>query len=398
MTDPRDESSEFPGFAISDAPVFSGALGTSMFHGPLPAPTPVLDLAMVFGSRLWGHDQLPVDADALGAAPGCGDLYASTIRRQAERALCERVTAEIGEGERADAWRALVLHTGSEAVETALKTALRATGRTRMVAWKGGYHGTFGLALAVTHDGRFRDSWAAQLPDTVSWASWGFVPALDADTACVIVEPWQGRAGVIPPKPGFLTLLREECDRVGALLILDAVLCGAGRTGVTIAQEIAQARPDIVCLGKAIGCGVTASAVVARAGVAIDAWERGPVEPAHTSTSLGDPFASAGIAEALRRLDERSDEIVAASRAWHAMLEPLARDAKLQLRGIGLLWAFDTQTDGGGVRLAQQLLDEHRILVVPSGPAGSAITLYPAVTCSDLELERVDAAIRALRS
>lgn len=385
---------EFPGFRLPGSTSFTGALGTSMFHGALPAPVPVLDLAMVFGSRLWGHE-LPIDAEALGAAPGVGDLYGTDLRDRASAALCERVARELHDDP--DDWRALVLHTGSEAIETAIKTALRATGRTNMAAFQNGYHGTFGLALAVTHDGRFRDSWRAQLPETVRWSGWNFVPALDEQVACVVVEPWQGRAGVIPPAPGFLALLREECDRVGALLVLDAVLCGAGRTGATIAQEIAEARPDIVCLGKAIGCGVTASAVVARTSVAHDAWERGAVEPAHTSTSIGDPLACTGILAALERLDSRVAEIEYAAAAWKLDLLRLAAATGLGLRGIGLVWALDTGTPGGGFELAQQLLAEHRMLVVPSGTDSSSITLYPSVTCTDLERERFSSAVTALR-
>lgn len=375
------------------APTFSGALGTSMFHGSLPAPTPVLDLAMVFGSRLWGHE-LPVTEEVLGSAPGSGDLYTHELRARACTALCERVARELHEP--AEGWRSLVLHTGSEAVETAIKTAMRATGRTGLVAWHGGYHGTFGLALAVTHDPRFRDPWQSVLPQAVRWEPWSTVPALDEDVACVVVEPWQGRAGVNPPAPGFLGLLREECDRVGALLVLDAVLCGGGRTGATIAQELAEARPDLLCLGKAIGCGLTASAVVARAGIAAEAWDRGPVEPAHTSTSLGDPLACAGIVEALRRLDTRGPELEVAAAAWKLGLLRLVADVPLELRGIGLLWALDTGREGGGVRLAQRLLDDHRILVVPSGPTGESITLYPAATCEDGERERFFAAVRSI--
>jgi acetylornithine/succinyldiaminopimelate/putrescine aminotransferase len=386
---------EFPGFRLPGSPTFTGALGTSMFHGALPDPVPVLDLAMVFGSRLWGHE-LPIDADALGAAPGVGDLYGTELRDLACSALCEHVARELHD-EPGD-WRALVLHTGSEAVETAIKTALRATGRTNMVAFKGGYHGTFGLALAVTHDGRFRDGWSEQLPATVRWSSWNSVPALDNHVACVVVEPWQGRAGVIPPKPGFLSLLREECDRVGALLVLDAVLCGAGRTGATIAQELDEARPDIVCLGKAIGCGVTASAVVARASIAIDAWDRGGVEPAHTSTSIGDPLACTGILAALDRLDSREAELEHAAAAWKLDLLRLAASTDLGLRGVGLVWALDTGIAGGGFELSQRLLGEHRILVVPSGPDSSSITLYPSVSCTDLERERFSSAVSTLRS
>ena len=388
-------SFELPGFHMPDSPVFGGALGTSMFHGPLPAPTAVLDLAMVFGSRLWGHD-LPLDADALGAAPGVGDLYTHELRERACAALCERVADELHED--ADEWRALVLHTGSEAVETAIKTALRATGRSGLAAYQDGYHGTFGLALAVTHGARFRDSWAAQLPDTVRFSSWGFVPALDSEVACVVVEPWQGRAGVIPPPAGFLPLLRDECDRVGALLVLDAVLCGSGRMGPTIAAELAEARPDIVCLGKAVGCGVTASAMVCRSGIAADAWDRGPIEPAHTSTSVGDPLASAGILAALDRLARRADELDDAGAAWESLLRPAAADAKLRLRGRGLTWALDTGVVGGGVEYATHLLAKHRILVVPSGSDGSSFTLYPAATCSDLERERFAAALADTRS
>lgn len=381
---------EFPGFRLADAPIFTGALGTSMFYGALPTPTAVLDLAMVFGSRLWGHD-LPLDADALGAAPGVGDLYAHELRDKACTALCVQVAQELHED--VTDWRSIVLHTGSEAVETAIKTALRATKRESLVAFEGGYHGTFGLANAVTHGSQFREPFWRQLPTTVTWSPWGVVPAMSGEVAAVVVEPWQGRAGVIPPPAWFLSLLREECDRVGAVLILDAVLCGAGRTGATIAEAIADARPDIVCLGKAIGSGVVASAVVARAGIADAAWAKGPVEPIHTSTSIGDPLACAGILHSIGALQTRGDELEAAGAAWQSMLEPIAERSSVGLRGTGLLWAIDTGRAGGGMELARRLLTRHRVLVVPSGADGSSITMYPAATTSDLERERVGKAL-----
>ena len=385
-------SFEFPGFRLPGAPTFTGALGTSMFYGELPTPTPVLDLGMVFGSRLWGHD-LPLDGDARGAAPGVGDLYAHELRDRACAALCVRVAQELHED--VTDWRALVLHTGSEAVETAIKTAILATKRHDLVAFEGGYHGTFGLALAVTHGERFRDPFWREVPTSVRWSPWGEVPALSGDIAAVVVEPWQGRAGVIPPPRGFLELLREECDRVGAKLILDAVLCGGGRTGATIAEAIAHARPDILCLGKAIGSGVAASAVVARADVATRAWDIGPVEPIHTSTTIGDPLACAGILHSIKALAKHGDELEHAGAAWRELLEPIAAEAGLELRGTGLLWALDTGRPGAGLELAQRLLTDHRILVVPSGLDSTSITLYPAATCTDLELDRVAVALRA---
>jgi acetylornithine/succinyldiaminopimelate/putrescine aminotransferase len=381
---------EFPGFRLPGSPVFNGARGTSMFWGEVSDLHSVLDLAMVFGTRLWGHDLPTLDPTDLGA-PGVGDLYSHGLRARACEALCERVARELHEDPAG--WRSLVLHTGSEAVETAIKTALRATGRRMLLAYDGGYHGTFGLALAVTHGEGFRGPWADQYGGTVRWANWGMVPALDQRLAAVVVEPWQGRAGVIPPPRNFLELLREECDRIGALLILDAVLCGGGRTGPTIAEAIELARPDIVCLGKAIGGGLTASAVVARTDVATAAWEQGAVEPAHTSTSIGEPIASWGILRSLHLLDARADELVAAGTAWRRTLTAVAEVTGLQLRGTGLLWALDTDREGGGVELARRLFDEQRILVVPSGRDGASITLYPAATCTDLERERVARAL-----
>jgi len=386
---------ELPGFQLPEAPTFSTADGASIFTGELPDIASYLDLAMVFGSRLWGHRPERL-AEAASAAPGLGDLYGHELRARANRALCERVASELGED--AAQWRSLILHTGSEAVETAIKTALRASdrGRSRTAAFEGGYHGTFGLALAVTHRAAFREPWADQFASSaVQFAPWGEVPELGRDVACVIVEPWQGRAGVVPPPVGFLAQLRAACDESGALLVLDAVLCGAGRTGPTIAEGIAEARPDFICLGKAIGAGLAASAVVARTEVAAAAWDRGQVEPAHTSSLLGDPFSCVGILRALELLVTREVELRQQGRAWRASLESIARDTGLELRGIGMLWALDTGTGGAGLELAFRLRDEHRILVVPSSADARSITIYPAVSVSDLERERFGAAVRA---
>lgn len=389
-------SFEFPGFHVSGSPVFNGALGTTMFSGNQLDPTAVLDLGMVFGSRLWGHDVPDLVMGDLGA-PGLGDLYTHDLRERACRALCEQVARE--QFVDPAALRALVLHSGSEAVETAIKTALRATGRDRMIAFEGAYHGTFGLALAVTWRREFRSPWSAQYRRQTTFVPWGSVPIIDNFVGCVVVEPWQGRAGVIPPPVGFLEELRDECDRAGALLILDAVLCGSGRTGALLVESIERAQPDLVCLGKALGCGLTASAVVARADVTEAAWARGPVEPAHTSTSLGDPVACAGILRTLVRLERRGEEIESAAAEWRQSLRRLARHTGLKLRGTGLVWALDTGRAGGGTVLAQRLLDEHRIIVVPSSANGSSITIYPAVTGTEFERERlVDAVVDSLDS
>ncbi|MEO6866988.1 MAG: aminotransferase class III-fold pyridoxal phosphate-dependent enzyme, partial [Gaiellales bacterium] len=170
-----------------------------------------------------------------------------------------------------------------------------------------------------------------------------------------------------------------------------------GRTGATLIEpNAAAAQPDIVCLGKALGCGYVASAVLARTKLAERAWERGGVEPAHTSTSIGDPVACAGILRSLVRIEHRGEQIEDSSLAWRECLEQLAADTRLELRGTGLLWALDTGAVGGGVELARRLLDEERMLVIPSGLEGSAITLYPAVICTDLERDRFSRSIHSV--
>lgn len=373
---------EFPGLATPDAPTWTVTDGP--FHVVDSEGRRVGDLAQLFGSRLWGHGALP--GASATAAPGLGDLHPHALRVECCRRLCRAlaggVTSRDGDGWRertADGLRAVVLHSGSEAVETALKTALRATGRRRIVAFEGAYHGTFGLALACTSGSRFRDPWASQYGDTVSWLPWGTVPDADAlaDVAAVIVEPWQGRAGVVAPPPGFLLALREACDASGALFVLDAVLCGAGRTGRLV--EGLGCDPDVVCLGKAIGAGVPASAVVARGDVAGAAWGDIEGEALHTTTMLASVPATAGILAHLDRLAERRILVEQTCTEWEAAVPEIARRRGLEWRGTGLVWAFDTGAPEGGVRLARRLLERACTLVLPSGPTGASITVLPAV-------------------
>lgn len=356
----------------------------------------VLDLAMGFGSALFGHgagwralaarvghDQVP--------APGLGDLYTHELRDEAVRALCEWAAANWAGVSSGAELSAAVLHTGSEAVETALKTALRATNRTRIVAFDGAYHGTFGLALAVTHRSAFRAPFAAQYGGQVSFTPFGDVPALDESVACVIVEPVQGRAGVIAPPDGFLEALREECDSVGALLILDDVLIACGRFGSDQLPG-ASAGPDLVCLGKALGAGLPASAVLARSDVASRAWGDIEGEAIHTSTMLGEPAACVGVLHTLDRL--ATDDLDTPSAAWERVLRDAALERDLQLRGRGLLWAFDTGRPGAGFELSQRLL-RTGVLTVPSGSDGSSLTLYPSTAHGEDERARLLAALAA---
>lgn len=381
MSEGRATGLEFPGYHVPGGPVFDRATLTAMGDA---GGRQITDLAMGFGSSLLGHGVglRAATATVVGArdvaAPGLGDLYTHELRERASRALCETAATCWGGVSGAEELRSLVLLSGSDAVETALKTALLATGRTNIVAFDGAYHGTFGMALAATSRPEFREPFAAQHGGTVRFGAWNEVPTLDERVACVIVEPIQGRAGVRVPDAAFLHGLRAECDRVGALLVLDEVLTGSWRCSDLL--HGGAARPDIVALGKALGSGVPASAVVARRTIAERAWGGDGGEPIHTSTNVGHPLMCAAILHTVETCSRESFRHAHAneSTAWSELVHELGAELACDVRGHGLLWALDTGAAGAGYDLAQQLL-RGGVLVVPSGSDASSITLLPAV-------------------
>ena len=255
--------------------------------------------------------------------------------------------------------------TGEDAVEIALRTALLATGRPGIVAFDGAYHGTGLLALAATGFERFRAPFAQWLPGPVHRRAWGEDPgALPADTACVIVEAVQGRAGSRVPPPDFLATLRARCDDAGALLVVDSIYAGLGRVGeLWPGDEVA----DVVCVGKALGGGIPLSAALFyREGLA-ELWDMGP-EDVYTHTHVGNPLACAAALVLLEELPALLDRVVAAGErfeqaGWH---------------GQGLLRAKAGDADDAL---------ERGVLVVPAGLDGSLIQATPPLTISDAEID-----------
>jgi len=198
--------------------------------------------------------------------------------------------------------------TGSEAIEAALKTAVLYTGKARFAAFRGGYHGLSFGALAVGGIERFRAPFAAAIgaePLLLDFPkAGGSVNGRDAafetnrrlserdDIAALVVEPIQGRAGVILPPPGYLRELRVVCDERQIVMIVDEIYTGFGRTGTWFAVEREGVVPDILCIGKAMGSGFPISAAAGTSQV-MDAWPISGGEALHTSTYLGHPLGCA---------------------------------------------------------------------------------------------------------
>ncbi len=159
-----------------------------------------------------------------------------------------------------------LVNSGSEAIEGALKLAKRYTGRTGIVAFENAYHGSSHGALSVTGNEVMKRAFRPLLPD-VHHIPFGLTAALEQiteQTACVIAETIQGEAGAIVPATDFMRALRRRCNETGALLILDEIQTGMGRTGRLWAFSHFDIEPDILTLAKGLGGGMPIGAFIAR--------------------------------------------------------------------------------------------------------------------------------------
>lgn len=255
--------------------------------------------------------------------------------------------------------------TGEDAVEIALRTALLATGRPGIVAFDGAYHGTGLLALAATGFERFRAPFAPWLPGPVHRRRYGEDPGpLPPDAGCVIVEPVQGRAGARVPPAGFLDRLRERCNEAGALLIVDAIYAGLGRTGAMWpGEELA----DVICTGKALGGGLPLSAALFYREGLERVWELGP-EDVLTHTHVGNPLACAAALIVLEEVPKLLGRVVEAGE----------RFARAGWHGAGLLRARPGDFEDALRR---------GVIVIPAGEDGSLMSATPPLTISDEEID-----------
>ena len=255
--------------------------------------------------------------------------------------------------------------TGEDAVEIALRTALLATGKPGILAFEGAYHGTGLLALAATSIDAFRLPFRTWLPGPVYRRRFGDDPgALPARCGCVIVEPVQARGGANVPPPDFLRILRRRCTARGALLIVDAVYAGLGRTGeLWPGAEYA----DLLVVGKALGHGLPISAALFYREDLAEVWSLGN-EDVYTHTHVGNPLAAAAAHVVLDEVPRLLERVGAAGErferaGWH---------------GRGLLRAREGS--------AEEAL-RRGVIVIPAGPGGRLISATPPLTISDEEID-----------
>jgi 4-aminobutyrate aminotransferase-like enzyme len=324
--------------------------------------------------------------------------------------------------------KTIFCNSGFEAVEAALKTALLATGKPGVIAFAGAYHGLGYGALNVTQRAHFRSPFRRQLrefgcfvpfPEAATVSS--PVPADIADTAlkhlevqicrlfrrgrigAVLVEPIQVRGGMRIPPAGFLPLLRRLCDEHQALLILDEIYTGFGRTGRWFACEHSHTVPDLVCLGKALTGGFPLSACVGRAELMDDAWPPSPGEAIHTSTFLGHPVGCAMALAQIREIEtralvRRSAELGGVLLTSLFALERQPSGLQLAPRGLGLLAGLEIRLSKGSPATAAVLqivkaMLRRGFIFLPEGEHANVIGFTPPLTISAPQLR---AAVKAL--
>ena len=284
--------------------------------------------------------------------------------------------------ERLGGGQAFFCNSGAEANEAALKVARKATGRSRIVALEGGFHGrTYGALSATGQPGKW-EGFGPLVPG-FSFARPNDVESLEAavapggELAAILLEPVLGEGGVLPLEEGFVRAAAEIAREVGALLCVDEVQAGLGRTGTFFAYEQLGIEPDLVTLAKGLGNGLPIGALLVREGVA-DAI--GPGD--HGSTFGGNPVASAAACAVVEAIDDALlENVVARGAQLSAGLAKLP--GVREVRGRGLLLAGLLDRD------AAPVVDECRargLLVLTAGP--DVLRLLPPLVVTEAEVDQ----------
>ncbi|OLU16956.1 MULTISPECIES: aspartate aminotransferase family protein [unclassified Pseudomonas] len=304
---------------------------------------------------------------------------------------------------------------GSDALEAAIKFAKRVTGRHQIIAFHGGYHGVWNASGALTTGNAYRKGYGAQMGGVIH-APYPYAYRFPFDTthksaeqiageyvdyllntpytaaddvAAVIVEPVQGEGGYVPPSPEFLQLLREACDRSGALLIVDEVQAGAGRTGKMWAVEHSGVKPDMLTFGKGIGSDLPMAGLIMRSDLAAKIPD-GSMPNTFAANSLSAVVALTNIAIL------QDPELDLLNRAHAVGLEAQERIRGFnspfvgEVRGRGLMIGIELVEDPvtkeplSRDKIGQLMgyLINHGVLMIPCGRYSNVMRVMPSLTIS----------------
>ena len=270
---------------------------------------------------------------------------------------------------------------GAEANEAALKLSRR-TGKVRIVAAQGAFHGRTMGALSMTGQPAKREPFLP-LVKGVKHVRFGDIEAMrkaiTKKTAMVILEPIMGEAGVIVPPADYLREVRALCDAKGALLVIDAVQTGMGRTGDWFGYEYSGITPDVITLAKGLGGGLPLGAMIAL-GKAADLFQPGD----HGSTFGGNPVTTAAGLAAIKFMESQKILKKVEKQGVYLMTELAVIPGVAEVRGAGLLLGIELETKkASDVALA---LQNEGVLVNAANP--TTIRIAPALIVTDAQLKK----------
>ena len=407
-----------------------------------------VDLTAAFGVAAAGHANPRVvnaGQKQMALLPhAMGDVHPHARKAELAREL-SRITFERwadqnpnSETRNPKSAKTIFCNSGFEAVEAALKTTMLATGKRGVIAFEGAYHGLGYGALNATHREHFRSHFRSQLGGFGYFVSFPQSGAMECGSdgalgeartttrlhhsttpleqveseirklfrrekiGAILVEPIQVRGGINIPPQEFLPLLRRLCIEHGALLVLDEIYTGFGRTGKWFACEHSGTVPDIICLGKALTGGFPLSACVGHADIMDAAWPPSTGEAIHTSTFLGHPVGCAMALAQIREIHTRK-LIGRSERLGKFLLNQLAslparRSPLVASRGLGLLAGLELRNPDGSPATAAALRTIKAMLgcgfiLLPEGERANVIAFTPPLTITERQLETAVAAL-----
>jgi acetylornithine/N-succinyldiaminopimelate aminotransferase len=283
-------------------------------------------------------------------------------------------------------------NSGAEAIEGALKLAKRHTGRTGLVSSLNAYHGSTHGALSITGSEDFKNSYRPLLPDVthLRYNELADLSLITEHTAAVVLETVQGEAGVRVPTPGYLPAVRQRCTEVGALLILDEIQCGFGRTGTQWAFEQFGVVPDILVCAKGMGGGMPIGAFISSPEIMVG-FQTNPIL-GHCTTFGGHPVSCAASLATLQVIQDENllaDVAAKADRVRASLHHPAIR----AVRNCGLLMAVEFESFDVLKPIIDHALAEENILTDWFLFCDNSLRIAPPLTITEAEIDEACAGL-----
>lgn len=338
-----------------------------------------LDFGSNYGINIFGYKHPRISKalkEQLQILINLHGSFNSDVRNLAAKKLIERCNHNLS--------RVFFSNSGAESIETALKFARLATGKSHFIAMENAYHGKTLGALSATGGDKYRNSFLPLIWN-FSHIVYGDINAIRAnitkDTAAIIIEPVQGEGGIRLASCGYFKLLQLLCNQHNILLIVDEIQTGLGRTGTFLASEQCGLTPDILCLGKGLAGGIPIGVTLVTEPIA----QKIPLH-VHTSTFGGNPLACAGIIAVLKELEDSKifAHIKDMGKYFLTQLQKIRHAKIIEARGMGLMLGLELKENATSIL---KTLQKERIIAIPAGQ--NIIRFLPPYIITRKEIDKV---------